>query len=70
MYDRLVGRYSLKDIAHPETGEVIVYANEMMDEKIAKKITDAGIKEVEIRSVFGLEGTPVRFVIRERGEGK
>ena len=53
LYDRLVGRYSLKDIAHPETGEVIVYANEMMDEAIAKKITDAGIKEVEIRSVFG-----------------
>ena len=25
----------------------------MMDEAIAKKITDAGIKEVEIRSVFG-----------------
>ncbi|MBQ9958619.1 MAG: ribosome biogenesis GTPase Der [Clostridia bacterium] len=26
--------------------------------------------ENQIRSVFGLEGTPVRFVIRERGEGK
>ena len=53
LYDRLVGRYSLKDIAHPETGEVIVCANEMIDESVAKKITDAGIKEVEIRSVFG-----------------
>ena len=26
--------------------------------------------ESQIRSVFGLEGTPVRFVIRERGDGK
>ncbi len=26
--------------------------------------------ENQIRSVFGLEGTPVRFIIRERGEGK
>ena len=26
--------------------------------------------ENQIRSTFGLEGTPVRFVIRERGEGK
>ena len=26
--------------------------------------------ENQIREVFGLEGTPVRFIIRERGEGK
>ena len=26
--------------------------------------------ENQIRSIFGLEGTPIRFVIRERGEGK
>ena len=53
LYDRLVGRYSQKDIVHPETGEIIVKAGEMMDETSAKEITDAGIKEVEIRSVLG-----------------
>jgi DNA-directed RNA polymerase subunit beta' len=53
LYDRLVGRYSQKDIIHPETGEVIVKAGEMMDELTARDVTDAGIKEVEIRSVFG-----------------
>ena len=53
LYDRLVGRYSQKDIVHPETGEVLVKAGEMIDEAIAKNITDAGIKEVEIRSIFG-----------------
>ena len=26
--------------------------------------------ENQIRSIFGLEGTPIRFIIRERGEGK
>ena len=53
LYDRLVGRHTLKDIVHPETGEVIVKAGEMMSESVAKAVTDAGIKEVEIRSVFG-----------------
>ena len=53
LYDRLVGRYSQKDIVHPETGETLVKAGEMIDEAIAKNITDAGIKEVEIRSIFG-----------------
>ena len=53
LYDRLVGRYSQKDIVHPETGEIIVKAGEIMDEATAKEITDAGIKEVEIRSVLG-----------------
>ena len=53
LYDRLVGRYSQKDIVHPETGETLVKAVEMIDEAIAKNITDAGIKEVEIRSIFG-----------------
>ena len=53
LYDRLVGRCSQKDIYSPLDGELLVAAGQMMDEAIAKKITDAGIKEVEIRSVFG-----------------
>ena len=53
LYDRLVGRYSPKDIIHPVTGEMIVKAGEMLDETNAKEVTDAGIKEVEIRSVLG-----------------
>jgi len=53
LYDRLVGRYSKDDIVNPETNELIVGANEQINEDIAKKIVDAGIKEVEIRSIFG-----------------
>ncbi len=53
LVDRLVGRSSLKDICDPATGEIIVHANELMTEKSAKAVADAGIKTVEIRNIFG-----------------
>ena len=53
LVDRLVGRTSLKDICDPVTGEIIVHANELMTEKSAKAVSDAGIKKVEIRNIFG-----------------
>ncbi len=52
LYDRLVGRTAFDDVLDPETGEVIVKANEMINEDEAKRIIRAGIEEVEIRSVF------------------
>ncbi|MCQ2814887.1 MAG: DNA-directed RNA polymerase subunit beta' [Bacilli bacterium] len=55
LYDRLVGRYALNDIVDPNTGEVIVKGNTMIDEEHAQAIVDAGIKKVEIRSLFGCE---------------
>ncbi|BBH25779.1 DNA-directed RNA polymerase subunit beta' [Intestinibaculum porci] len=51
--NRLIGRTSLKDIVNPQTGEVIVAANQLMNENDAKAVVDAGIEEVEIRSIFG-----------------
>ena len=53
--DRLEGRFTLRDIFHPETGELIVEGNTLITEEIADAICNAGIKEVEIRSVFGCE---------------
>ena len=53
LYDRLVGRFSQKDVLHPITGEVIVAKDEMINEDLANQIVNAGIKEVEIRSVLG-----------------
>ncbi len=50
--ERLLGRYPVNDIVHPETGEVLVSKDKMMDEEDAKKVTDAGIDLVEIRSVL------------------
>lgn len=52
LFDRLVGRYTLKSVINPQTGEVICPANVMMDEDMAHKIVDAGVTEVTIRSVF------------------
>ncbi len=51
LIDRLEGRTVTEDICHPETGEVIVAENEMITMDQAKRIVDAGIKEVKIRSV-------------------
>jgi DNA-directed RNA polymerase subunit beta' len=50
--DRLSGRFSMHDIADPKTGEVIVAANTMITDAQAKAIVNAGITEVEIRSLF------------------
>ncbi|CBZ05388.1 DNA-directed RNA polymerase subunit beta' [Clostridium botulinum] len=52
LVERLSGRYPSEDIIHPTTGEVIVKRNTYMNEDIAKKVSDAGIKKVKIRSVF------------------
>ncbi|WEV54449.1 DNA-directed RNA polymerase subunit beta' [Leuconostocaceae bacterium ESL0723] len=52
LYDRIVGRYAMKSILDPETGEKIVARNEMIDEEAARRIVNAGIEEVTIRSVF------------------
>ena len=49
---RIVGRVALNDIEDPNTGEIIVYANELIDEELAEKIRKAGITEVTIRSVL------------------
>ncbi|CEH28404.1 DNA-directed RNA polymerase subunit beta' (RNAP s ubunit beta') (RNA polymerase subunit beta') (Transcriptase subunit beta') [Aneurinibacillus migulanus] len=53
LYDRIAGRYSFQTVRHPETGEVIVGRNELIDENIADEIMAAGITEVNIRSVIG-----------------
>jgi DNA-directed RNA polymerase subunit beta' len=53
--ERLIGRYSCHDIYHPETGEVIVKGDTLIDEKIAKAIVNAGITKVEIRSLLGCQ---------------
>ncbi|RGB66080.1 DNA-directed RNA polymerase subunit beta' [Provencibacterium massiliense] len=53
--ERLIGRFVADDVVHPETGEVIVGRDKMMDEKDAKAITAAGIEKVKIRTIFNCE---------------
>ena len=50
--ERITGRYTFGPVVHPETGEVIVEADTMISEEQAKAIEAAGIKEVEIRTLF------------------
>lgn len=52
LYDRILGRYTMKSVINPETGKVIVGQNEMIDERSAQEIIDAGIQGVTIRSAF------------------
>ncbi len=50
--DRLVGRYTLGDVVDPKTGEILVPNDTMMGEEEIKKIVDAGIERVCIRSLI------------------
>ena len=52
LYDRIVGRYTRDAILHPETGEVLVEADTMIQEDDAEAIINAGIEKVNIRTVL------------------
>ena len=49
---RIIGRTSVRDIVHPDTGEVIVEQNAEITEEDADSIVAAGIDTVGIRSVM------------------
>ncbi|MCA0268583.1 MAG: DNA-directed RNA polymerase subunit beta' [Bacteroidetes bacterium] len=53
--DRILGRVSVHDVIDPLTGDVIVPANEIIDEAKARAISETSIEEVEIRSVLTCE---------------
>ena len=52
---RILGRTALEDIVHPGTGEVIVPAGTMVEEKDVDVIEEAGIQTVKIRSALTCE---------------
>ena len=49
---RVIGRYTVEPVLHPETGEVIVEAGEMISFEQAEAIGKAGVTSVVCRSVF------------------
>lgn len=55
LYDRILGRTSVHDIYHPDTNELIHPSGEEISEEVAIAIEEAGIQEVEIRSVLTCE---------------
>ena len=50
--ERLVGRYVVDPVVHPETGEILMEPDRMMTEEDAKRIADSGLKSVKIRSLI------------------
>jgi DNA-directed RNA polymerase subunit beta' len=50
--DRILGRTALEDVLDPVTSEVLVEANQAIDEALVEKIENAGIERLRIRSVL------------------
>jgi DNA-directed RNA polymerase subunit beta' len=50
--DRILGRTALEDVLDPVTGDVLVEANQEIDEYLVQKIENAGIEKLKIRSVL------------------
>ncbi len=53
--ERILGRVSLEDIYDPVTGDLLVKADEEIDEEKVKKVEAAGLERVRIRSVLTCE---------------
>ncbi|NNF05017.1 MAG: DNA-directed RNA polymerase subunit beta' [Rhodothermales bacterium] len=53
--DRILGRVSVHDVHDPLTDDILVEANELIDEEKARSISETSIEEVEIRSVLTCE---------------
>ncbi len=50
--ERLIGRVAAEDVIDPNTGEVLAHLNELIDKDTAQRICDAGITDVNIRTVL------------------
>ncbi len=71
--ERILGRIAAEDICDPLTNDVIVAANEELDESRVKAVVEAGIDHVRIRSVLACQsrwGVCVRCYGRDLAKGK
>ncbi len=55
LYDRILGRVALHDVYDPVTGDLLVTADQDIDEQIASKIEHSTVEGLEIRSVLTCE---------------
>ena len=70
--DRVLGRVALEDIRDPFTGDVIVKANQEINEELVQRIEDAGLERIRIRSVLtcaSRRGVCVMCYGRDLGRG-
>ncbi len=52
LQERIAGRYTVADVIHPETGEIIVEKGDMISDYSADQIVKAGIGKMTVRSVL------------------
>jgi DNA-directed RNA polymerase subunit beta' len=50
--ERINGRIAAEDVFHPVTGELLCSVNHEINQKLAKKIADAGVTSMQVRSVL------------------
>ncbi len=50
--ERIIGRFAAEEVVDPQTGEKIVGFNEEITETIARRIVEAGVEKVTVRSVL------------------
>ncbi len=55
LYDRILGRVSVHDVFHPQTGDLLVGSGVQITEEVAERVANSPIEEVEIRSVLTCE---------------
>jgi DNA-directed RNA polymerase subunit beta' len=70
--DRVLGRVALEEIRDPFTNQVLVNANEPIDEEKVAAIEEAGLERVKIRSVLtcqSRQGVCVQCYGRDLGRG-
>ncbi|HLF78837.1 MAG TPA: hypothetical protein VJB57_15265 [Dehalococcoidia bacterium] len=52
MRERIIGRFAASDLAHPETGEILVERNEHITAEKADVLMAAGLEKVHVRSAL------------------
>ena len=55
MKDRLFGRVAATRVVDPHTGEILAERDDMLDHSLVRKIVDAGVDEVKVRSPLTCE---------------
>ncbi|MPZ98772.1 MAG: DNA-directed RNA polymerase subunit beta' [Dehalococcoidia bacterium] len=50
MQERITGRWAASPVAHPETGEVLVEADQEITDVLGRKVIEAGVEQVHVRS--------------------
>ena len=53
--ERILGRTTVEDVKHPDTGEIIIKRGREISEDIAEKIDSSHVPKVKVRSVLCCE---------------